>query len=174
VTRREANGNVALIAATLDVLNAEERSGADAATLLGVLPPATWPPEFNDAATREWMRNVLREHPDEPGYGSWYIIGDGRLAGTGGYKGPPNDRGEVEIGYAVIESEQRKGYASGAVNLLVARAFRDPRVTAVTAETIGPLVGSQAVLARCGFTLIERIPNAEYGEILRYAIRRPA
>lgn len=173
MTLREENGKVAIIAATLASLDAEDVSGAHAAALLGVAPPTTWPPEYNDAATREWARGMIRDNPGEPGYGSWYIIGDGQLVGTGGYKGPPNDAGEVEVGYAVIESAQRKGYASGAVNLLAARAFRDPRVKAVTAETIGPLVGSQAVLARCGFTLIERIPNDEYGEILRYALRRP-
>jgi ribosomal-protein-alanine N-acetyltransferase len=173
VKLREAAGPVAIVAATLETLDAEDRSGADAAALLGVAAPATWPPEFNDAGTREWMRGMIRQHPGEPGYGSWYITGDGRLVGTCGYKGPPDANGEVEIGYAVIESEQRKGYASGAVNLLVDRAFRDPRVTAVTAETIGPLVGSQAVLARCGFRLIASIPNEEYGEILRYARQLP-
>jgi RimJ/RimL family protein N-acetyltransferase len=171
---REAGGNVALIAATIDSLDAEEVGGAEAATVLGVTPPATWPPEFNDVNTREWMRGMLRTHPDEPGWGSWYIIGDGRLVGTAGYKGPPDGKGEVEVGYAVVESEHRKGYASGAVRLLIERAFRDPRVAVVAAETIPALVGSQAVLNSCGFTLAHRFPNEEFGEILRYELRRPA
>lgn len=173
MTLREERANVAIIAATLDSLDAEERSGDAVAALLGALSPATWPPEYNDASTREWMRGVIRDNPNEPGYGSWYIIGDDRLVGTCGYKGPPNADGEVEIGYAVIESEQRRGYASAAIRLLVERALRDPRVRAVAAETIPALVGSQAVLNRCGFTLVSRTPNDEVGEILRYEIRRP-
>jgi ribosomal-protein-alanine N-acetyltransferase len=174
VTLREGVGKVAIIAATLESLDAEERGGADAATVLGVAAPATWPPEFNDANTREWMRGMIRQHPDEPGFGSWYIVGDGRLVGTAGYKGPPDAAGEVEIGYSIIESEQRKGYGAGAIRLLVDRAFHDPRVTAVTAETIPALAGSQAVLNRCGFELVSRTPNDEVGEILRYRLARPA
>jgi ribosomal-protein-alanine N-acetyltransferase len=171
---REGAGKVAIIAATLESLDAEERGGADAAAVLGVAAPSTWPPEYNDAATREWMRGVIRQYPDEPGFGSWYIIGDGRLVGIAGYKGPPDAGGEVEIGYSVVESEQRKGYGVGAIRLLVERAFRDPRVTAVTAETIPALAGSQAVLDRCGFELVSRTPNDEVGEILRYRLERPS
>jgi ribosomal-protein-alanine N-acetyltransferase len=174
VSLREESGRVAIIAATLQSLDAEEISGAAAAKVLGVSAPDSWPPEFNNEHTRQWMRDMIGKHPDEPGYGSWYIVGDGRLAGTAGYKGPPDARGEVEVGYAVVGSEQRKGLASGAVRLLAARAFRDPRVTAVMAETIPALAGSQAVLRSCGFALVERIPNDEFGEILRYRLARPS
>jgi ribosomal-protein-alanine N-acetyltransferase len=172
VTLREEGGNVAIVVATIASLDAEEIGGADAAGVLGVLPPASWPPEYNDASTRQWMREMIMRHPDEPGYGSWYVVGDGRLVGTAGYKGPPDPNGEVEIGYAIIESERLRGYASGAVRLLVERAFRDPRVRAVAAETIPELAGSRAVLERCGFTLIARTPNTEVGEILRYRLGR--
>ncbi len=170
---REQRGNVAIISATIASLDAEEIGGADAARELGVLPPATWPPDYNDASTRQWMREMILRHPDEPGYGSWYIVGDGRLVGIAGYKGPPDGRGEVEVGYSVIETERRKGFASGAVRLLVERAWRDPRVEAVAAETLPDLAGSQAVLERCGFTLVARTPVEDVGEIMRYRLSRP-
>jgi RimJ/RimL family protein N-acetyltransferase len=118
------------------------------------------------------MRQMILNRPDEPGYGSWYIVGHDRLVGTAGYKGPPDDNGEVEIGYAVIETERLKGYASGAVRLLVERAFRDPRIRAITAETLPELAGSQAVLEGCGFALTARVPDDETGEILRYRLGR--
>lgn len=171
---REDDGRVSIIAATIATLNAEEADGDAVAALLHVAPPLVWPPEYNDAGTREWMRNMIRANPHEPGYGSWYVVGDGRLVGIAGYKGPPDASGEVEIGYSIIEPEQRRGYGGGAIRLLVARALRDPRVSAVTAETIPPLIASQTVLERCGFTLIGRTPNDEVGEILRYAHHRPA
>ena len=46
-------------------------------------------------------------------------------------------------------------------------------IATVMAETINELVGSQAVLRSCGFALVERIPNEEFGEILRYRLSRP-
>ncbi len=172
MTLREQRGNVAILCATIASLDAEEVSGADAARELGVLPPATWPPDYNDASTRRWMREMILRHPDEPSYGSWYIVGDGRLVGIAGYKGPPDGSGEVEIGYSVIETERRKGFASGAVRLLVERAWRDPRVEAVAAETLPELAGSQAELERCGFTLIARTPVKDVGDVLRYRLSR--
>ncbi len=173
MTLSEQAGNLVIVVATIASLDAEEIGGADAAEILGVLPPASWPPEYNDASTRQWMREMILRRPDEHGYGSWYVVGDGRLVGTAGYKGPPDANGEVEIGYAIIESERLKGYASGAVRLLTQRAFRDPRVKAVAAETIPELTGSQAVLERCGFTLVAKTPDTEAGEILRYCLDRP-
>jgi ribosomal-protein-alanine N-acetyltransferase len=172
MTLREERGNVAILCATIASLDAEEISGADAARELDVLAPASWPPEYNDASTRQWMREMILRHPDEPGYGSWYIVGDGRLVGTAGYKGPPDEGREVEIGYSVIETERLKGFASGAVRLLVERAFRDPRVEAVAAETLAELAGSQAVLERCGFTLTARTQVNDVGEVLRYRLSR--
>ena len=124
----ESGFGVTLICATAEAVDAEDAGGEALAAMLGVAPPFSWPPEFNDAATRAWMRRMLTEPGAEPGYGNWYIVAGGRLVGNGGYKGPPDAAGEVEIGYSIIPEEHRRGYASGAVNLLVQRAFRDPRV----------------------------------------------
>jgi RimJ/RimL family protein N-acetyltransferase len=173
VTRlRETNGNVSIVAATPMLLDLEEQSGAALAAALGVEPPASWPPPYNGPETRAWIRKVLADNPGEPGFGSWYVIGNGQLVGSAGYKGPPDEARTVEVGYSIVEAAQLRGYASGAVNLLVIRAFRDPRIVAVRAETLPELVGSQAVLKRCGFSSVGRRHDPEDGEILMYAISR--
>ena len=166
--------NLSIIATSLALLDAEERGAGALAALLGVMPPDAWPPEFNGPKTRAWMRDMLNRHADEPGYGSWYVVADGRLIGICGFKGPPDHLGEVEIGYSVMQSYQRKGFATGAVGLLVARAFRDPRVAAVAAETLPSLIASQTVLIRNGFSLVSRRADDDLGEILRFARRRAA
>ena len=166
--------NLSIIATSLALLDAEERGAGALAALLGVMPPDAWPPEFNGPKTRAWMRDMLRSNPGEPGYGSWYIVANGRLIGICGYKGPPNDLGTVEIGYSVMPSYQRQGSATAAVALLIARAFRDLRVAAVEAETLPSLLASRAVLVRSGFILISRQPDKELGEILRYSLLRNA
>ena len=170
----EAIGSLSLIAATHASLDAEDLGGDRLAGHLGVGAPQTWPPEHNDAGTRAWMRALLQAHPDEPGYGFWYILADGRLVGICGYKGPPDAMGCVEIGYSVIEAEQRKGYGSAATGLLVARAFRDSRVWSVAGETLPALEASQKVMVRNGFCLVGSRPDDELGEILRFARSRPS
>ena len=174
MTLVESGDHISLMATSLALLDAEERGVHALAALLGVTQPDAWPPEFNTPETRAWMRDMLRSNPGEPGYGSWYIVANGRLIGICGYKGPPNDLGTVEIGYSVMPSYQRQGSATAAVALLIARAFRDLRVAAVEAETLPSLLASQAVLVRSGFILISRQPDEELGEILRYCLPRNA
>ena len=172
MTLIESRGRISLMATSLALLDAEERGVHALAALLGVTQPDDWPPEFNTPETRAWMRDMLTSDPGEPGYGSWYIIADGRLIGICGYKGPPNDAGAVEIGYSVMPSYRRQGAATAAVALLAARAFRDAKVVAVEAETLPSLLASQAVLIRNGFSLVSRRADDDLGEILRFARRR--
>jgi len=169
----ESAGPVTLVAATLASLDAEDVSGDWLAEHLGVTAALTWPPEHNDAHTRDWMRSFLAAHPDEPGYGFWYIVAGGRLVGMCGYKGPPDGMGTVEIGYSVIEAEQRKGYGSAATAGLVERAFRDSRVMSVAGETLPALEASQKVMIRNGFRLVGSRPDDEVGAILRFVRARP-
>jgi [ribosomal protein S5]-alanine N-acetyltransferase len=168
----ESTGDLFIIATTPALLDAEDRGPGALAALLAVSTPKDWPPEFNDSNSRAWMRRLLTNHPGEAGYGAWYIVVERRLVGICGYKGPPNAAGAVEIGYSVVAPEQRRGYATRAVGLLLARAFRDPRVTAVAAETLPSLIASRRVLERCGFALASRRTDEKLGEILRYVRQR--
>ena len=59
----------------------------------------------------------------------------------------------VEIGYSIVEAFHRRGIASAAMAQLVDRAFADPRVEVVTAETPVTFTASRGLLEKCGFTL---------------------
>ena len=167
-----ASGDAALIATTLRLLNLEAAGAARLAAALGVAAPVHWPPEFNGEAYRDWQRDLLAQHPGEPGFAGWYVIGGSELVGTAGFKGPPDVAGRVEIGYSIIAPRQRRGFASGAVDLLLTHAFADPRVSLVLAETLPAGLASQAVLRRCGFTPAGTRVDDEDGEVLRFARQR--
>ena len=160
---------------TLAGLDAEDRSGADLADLLGVPAPPVWPPQHNDAATRDWLRQMQLDNPGQDRWMGHYVIAvDGEveaLVGIAGYTGPPQD-GVVDIGYAIIEPAQRKGYASEAVRLLVDSAFEGGAHT-VRANTLADGVASQGVLARCGFSKSGESVDPEEGPIWTFALDRP-
>lgn len=151
-------------------LESNEALGAS----LGASVPGTWPPEFLDAASLEF---VLRRMVEGESLSAWWLYfvvlpeaHDGRtLIGSVGYKGPPSDDGMVEVGYGIVRDRHRQGYASEAASGLVARAFASPDVTRVTAETYPELVGSIGVLRRCGFRFIGE--GSEPG-VIRYEITR--
>ena len=164
---------VSIVPATIDLLYLEERDVALLCRELDTGSPVEWPPEFNGQPYRDWQRSLLARWPQEPGYAGYYIVADGELVGTCGFKGPPDEAGIVEMGYSVIEARRRRGYASAAVTLLVAHAFTDPRVTRILAETLPGAAPSQGVLLRCGFEPASTRIDPEDGEVVRFERRGP-
>ena len=86
-----------------------------------------------------------------------------------GYAGPPSAEGAVEIGYAIAEEYQRRGYATEAVKALIERAFTEPSVVVVTATTYASLAPSIGVLTKTGFTQVSSDPDTG---LLKYECRR--
>jgi len=89
-----------------------------------------------------------------PWYTYWLIVITGELIGTGmvGFKGVPNEKGWVEIGYGIDLLYQRLGYISEAVQAMIDWAFSHKECLAITATAV--LVNnfaSQKVLLRNGF-----------------------
>jgi ribosomal-protein-alanine N-acetyltransferase len=76
----------------------------------------------------------------------------GTVVGGVGFFGPPQG-GEVEIGYGIVPSRQRRGYATEAVQAMVADIFRLDEVQTVTAEVDLDNPASIRVLEKCGMTL---------------------
>ncbi|MCW2548499.1 MAG: acetyltransferase [Mycobacterium sp.] len=72
------------------------------------------------------------------------------VIGGAGFHGGVDDSGGVEIGYGIVPSHQRRGYATRALGLLIERARELGAVTLV-AEVDAENAPSRAVLARCGF-----------------------
>lgn len=147
-----------LVAATLQMALAERDDRGSLERDYGIRLALPWPPPLNDEASLAWSISILREAKGGAGWGFWYIArpaseeGEPLLAiGNGGFRGGPDETGTVEIGYAVLEEYQRRGYASEAVEALVAWAFLQRGVRRVIAETYPVLIGSIGVLKKTGF-----------------------
>jgi RimJ/RimL family protein N-acetyltransferase len=111
----------------------------------------------------EWLRRTL---PRLGGYGSWLVSTDSEVVGLGGYKWPPSEAGDVEIGYAIAPERRQRGYARAAAALILGAARQDPRVRAVTAETALANLPSQRVLAANGFFQVGRNTDDDEGEMI--------
>jgi len=165
--------SVRLVPTTVDLLHLEDISGAMLAQELGVAVPPSWPPEFNGSETRAWLRERLQEDLSNAHWLSWYIISDdgdaATLAGIAGYKGPPSEQGQVEIGYAVIPELQRRGIASLAVRALCNHAFGQG-VGAIIAHTLPELLPSQGVLIKAGFKRTQVLNDPDEGVVWQYQL----
>jgi len=148
-----------LVPATTELTSAALEGEPALAAGLGAVVPATWPPEFLDQPSLQFILGRLGQGPGQAGWWLHFVVlplgPAGRtLIGSAGYKGPPAPDGTVEVGYGIVRDHQRRGYASEAVRGLLAHAFAVPAVRRVIAETYPELTPSIGVLGKCGFRLI--------------------
>ena len=147
-----------LIASTLAHIRTELESPERLATLLNAEVSSAWPTGEYDRDAMEFFRARMEEGGEEvEGWYGWYALrvagseGPRALVGAGGYFGPPDTEGTVEIGYSVLPQWQRRGYASEMVQMLVEHAFMFANVKRIIAHTTEGNPTSIAVLLRCGF-----------------------
>jgi len=154
-----------LVVATVEIARANDR--ARLSELLNADVPEEWPPPLNDDASAKFFADYLAANPGAVGWALWYLVLEAPrrvVIGNAGFKGKPFD-GTVEIGYSIVPEFQRQGYASEAVEALIAWAFGNPGVKRVIAETLPDLHASQSLLRKLGFA---RIPGAGEPGALRF------
>lgn len=125
------------------------RDRAGAAALLGAPLDDEWPlPDILDL-----MPLHARRSDAEARFGIWVMIETrtNEVVGDIGFLDIPDEAGEMEMGYSVVPSRRRRGYATEAASALVAWALNQPGVTAIVAGTDADNVRSQCVLERAGF-----------------------
>jgi RimJ/RimL family protein N-acetyltransferase len=102
-----------------------------------------------------WRRRARQaeEDPESPAWVTGVIWDrrDGLAVGRAGYHGPPDDRGTVEVGYAVDLRHRRRGYARAALEALLTRAAYEPRVRTVRASIRPDNAPSYLLVAQYGF-----------------------
>ncbi len=153
--------NLELIAATLEHINAELESPEQLTSLLNTQVEPGWPPGEYDRNAQEFFYNCYKENGISViGWYVWYAITlpknniPSLLIGAGGYFGPPDKDGIVEIGFSIVPSQRQKGYATEIANALVENAFNDNRVHKVIAHTTIHNKASCKVLEKSGFNYI--------------------
>jgi RimJ/RimL family protein N-acetyltransferase len=112
-----------------------------------------------DAADAEWIARAA-------------VVEGVGVVGHGGFHGPPDADGVVEVAYSVAPGHRRRGYAKAMLRALLERADADPRVTAVRASIRPDNLGSRATIAGFGFKKIGEQWDPEDG--LEDVFLRPA
>lgn len=113
------------------------------------------------------MIEQYQDTPDQVPWGGVIIEREEWVAvGQMGFKGVPDQDGNVEIGYGINPSYQRRGYATEMVRALVEWALMQPSVWSVTAECREDNHGSIRVLEKVGFQHIGQRLDEEDGSLL--------
>lgn len=125
---------------------------------------------------RTWKYRVDALAAD-PGAASWAlpfvaVDADGVIVGRGGFHGPPDERGMVEVGYEVEPDRRRRGHATAILALMLERAAAAPDARVVRASVSPDNVASLATVAKFGFEHVGELMDDEDG--LELLFERPA
>lgn len=120
----------------------------DEAALAGLTHVPDWP----HADTCDALR-PLAEHPADTGDGTFLIVLDGSVVGDCGWFGPPDELGQVEIGYGLARSARGRGVATAALALLLDWVAAQGALS-VRAEVLPGNVPSLRLLARLHFEYV--------------------
>lgn len=103
-------------------------------------------------AMRTSLEMVLENKKHYLWFTSWEIVlkKENRIIGGLCFKGCPDEKGRVEIGYGMQDEYKCKGYMTEAVKELIDWAFRFNHVTEVIAETEKDNLPSHRVLEKIG------------------------
>jgi RimJ/RimL family protein N-acetyltransferase len=130
----------------------------------------------SDEVTWLW-RMRLDQIAVDPRAADWIIrasvsVPDGLVIGAGGFHGPPDSAGVVEIGYSTDPRYRRRGYARAMVAELLRWAAEEPSVVTVRASISPHNAASLATIDGFGFTRIGEQWDDKDGT--EYLFERPA
>lgn len=120
----------------------------------------------------EWLAR-MRSSPPSPWTHGFTVVERATDAaiGGGGFKGPPDSDGMVEIAYGINETHRGRGYAKEVAAALVDYAV-SARARTIRAHTRPENGASARVLAHCGFERIGEVVDPEDGLVWRWDLRR--
>ena len=110
-----------------------------------------WPAEHWEAPVRAHILAQLTAQPETAGWHRYMLLLNGSKPLLVGCLGAfPCAAGDVELGYSVVHSYQRRGLATEAVQGLITWLFEQPAIHSVSAQAYETSPGSIKVMQRCG------------------------
>lgn len=113
----------------------------------------------DEVVLRAMSAKVSKMQQTAPATWSWYtywlmrLQADPVAIGLAGFKGTPDERGEVELGYGTAPAYRQQGFATEAVQALLAWAWTQPECQIVRAITLKDNLASQRVLQKAGLVV---------------------
>ncbi len=147
-----------LLAASRALLTAELHKPQYFPTLLGAALPAHWPPgEYSRTTLEVFLDKLTAGGRDAAGWYNWYALRKAEgsvprtLVGAGGFAGPPDATGCVEVRYAIADDWRGQGLGTELVAGLVQQAAATGLVRRLVAHADPDNLIAQRVLLANGF-----------------------
>lgn len=157
-----------LIPVTLEITNSLMEGSRSEIEKLGITAHENWPRE-DTKDILPIVNESLKKNKVPSGFEFWMIVmkENMEIIGDIGFHGKPDAKGEVEIGYGLVEEERRKGYGYEAAREIMDWAFEQEEVKVVRAECLIGNAASVRVLEKIGMVETGRDEELIYWEFRR-------
>lgn len=164
--------NLNIIACDQLILEAAIKGNNELSVCIDAIVPENWS-QFG-ARALQYSLDKLKSSENEKGWWSYLPIhkNNNTLIGLCGFKGQPNENGQVEIGYEIKEEYRNKGLATELANSLIDHAFNFENINMILAHTLGETNASTKVLSNCGFEKTEDIDGKDLGILWKWELKR--
>ncbi len=132
---------------------------------MGINNNGKWPlPDTMDIL--HFIKDNMNKNDVVSGFDVWMVVKkDGMtVIGDAGFKGEPNEAGEIEIGFGLIPEEQQKGYGYELACALMDWAAQQAEVKIIKADCLLDNIGSKKLLQKCGMSEVSRDSELIYWE----------
>jgi RimJ/RimL family protein N-acetyltransferase len=128
----------------------------------------------SDDVSPNWLAALRNSSSPDPWRHGFFVVHqeDGLVVGSGGFKGPPDSAGIVEVAYDIVPSFQGRGYATEAAAAVVAFALASGQVRLLRSHTRPEANASTRVLLKCGFRHVGAVVDPDDGPVWRW-VRGP-
>jgi RimJ/RimL family protein N-acetyltransferase len=126
-----------------------------------------WAAGFPRQDDRDGSAALASAAADPGPYGNYRIVVLARrqTIGTAGFYGPPDEAGQVTIGYGLVDHEWGNGYGTAAAAGLIEVCRRRGGVSTILADTDQDNIASQRVLRKNGFEHVRTTGESCYFEL---------
>lgn len=161
-----------LIPMTLEVTKSLMSGSSKEVEKLGIKTNEKWPTED----TKDILPIIyesLEKDKIPSGFEAWMIVikDNMQVIGDIGFHGKPDEKGEAEVGYGLVESERGNGIGFEALKAIIEWAFSQNSVNVIKADCLIANKPSARILEKVGMKEINRDENLIYWELIKPAYK---
>lgn len=157
-----------LIPITLEITKSLMSGSSKEVERLGIKIDKKWPTQD----TKDILPIIyesLEKDKIPSGFETWMIVKKDNMQVIGdiGFHGKPNGKGEVEVGYGLVENERKKGFGFESLKAIIHWAISQRNVKVIKAECLIDNKPSARILEKAGMKEINRDQNLIYWELIK-------
>lgn len=157
-----------LIPVTLDITQALLDGNSKEVEKLGIALDEKWPTE-DTMDILPFIKESLEIDKIPSGFEFWMIVKKDtmKVVGDIGFKGKPDDKGEVEVGFGLVETERGHGLGFESLKAIIDWAFSQKNVKVIKADCLIDNKASARILEKAGMKKINQDQDLIYWELIK-------